>query len=103
MGVVMDNFQFPLFFSLIFHLTTHLITGLSLRSDERSCCDSGWQRVFLSSNGFAVPVDLVMMRYYSIDEAIENGAAPILISLDLDSTVDVQCTIDVMDHPSSSL
>ncbi|OMP07872.1 N-alpha-acetyltransferase 35, NatC auxiliary subunit-like protein [Corchorus olitorius] len=46
---------------------------------------------------------LLLPRYYSIDEAIENGAAPILISLDLDSAIDAQCTIDVMDHPSSSL
>ncbi|EOY31182.1 hypothetical protein QUC31_019911 [Theobroma cacao] len=38
----------------------------------------------------------IVCRYYSIDEAIENGAAPIPISLD--STIDVQCTIDIMDH-----
>ncbi|OMO81121.1 hypothetical protein COLO4_23752 [Corchorus olitorius] len=40
----------------------------------------------------------IVCRYHSIDEAIESGAAPILISLDLDSIVDVQCTIDIMDH-----
>ncbi|XP_022755178.1 N-alpha-acetyltransferase 35, NatC auxiliary subunit-like isoform X5 [Durio zibethinus] len=38
----------------------------------------------------------IVCRYYSIDEAIENGAAPVPISLD--STIDVQCTIDIMDH-----
>ena len=38
----------------------------------------------------------IVCRYYSIDEAIENGAAPIPISFD--STTDVQCTIDIMDH-----
>ncbi|XP_031382866.1 N-alpha-acetyltransferase 35, NatC auxiliary subunit isoform X1 [Punica granatum] len=35
-------------------------------------------------------------RYYSVDEAIDGGAAPIPISFD--RTVDVQCTIDIMDH-----
>lgn len=35
-------------------------------------------------------------RYYSVDEAIENGAAPVPISFD--KTIDVQCTIDIMDH-----
>lgn len=34
--------------------------------------------------------------YRSIEEAIENGAAPIPLSTD--RTVDVQHTIDVMDH-----
>lgn len=34
--------------------------------------------------------------YRSVEEAIENGAAPIPFSSD--RTVDVQCTIDVMDH-----
>lgn len=34
--------------------------------------------------------------YYSIEEAIENGVAPIPLSLD--RTVDVQRCIDVMDH-----
>ncbi|KAF8393150.1 hypothetical protein HHK36_021391 [Tetracentron sinense] len=34
--------------------------------------------------------------YHSVEEAIENGAAPIPFSFD--KTVDVQCTIDVMDH-----
>ncbi|KAK9032417.1 hypothetical protein V6N11_056683 [Hibiscus sabdariffa] len=38
----------------------------------------------------------IVCTYYSIDEAIENGAAPIPISLDC--TIDVQRTIDVMDH-----
>ncbi|KAK8283664.1 hypothetical protein V6Z12_D08G109800 [Gossypium hirsutum] len=38
----------------------------------------------------------IVCTYYSIDEAIENGAAPIPISLD--STIDVRCTIDIMDH-----
>ncbi|KAK8655004.1 hypothetical protein V6N13_107596 [Hibiscus sabdariffa] len=38
----------------------------------------------------------IVRTYYSIDEAIENGAAPIPISPD--STIDVQCTIDIMDH-----
>ncbi|KAF5206636.1 N-alpha-acetyltransferase 35, NatC auxiliary subunit, partial [Thalictrum thalictroides] len=35
-------------------------------------------------------------QYHSIDEAIENGAAP--VPLDFDRTVDVQRIIDVMDH-----
>ncbi|XP_010241586.1 PREDICTED: N-alpha-acetyltransferase 35, NatC auxiliary subunit isoform X2 [Nelumbo nucifera] len=34
--------------------------------------------------------------YHSIEEAIEDGAAPIPLSFD--RTVDVQCTIDIMDH-----
>ncbi|KAF8013908.1 hypothetical protein BT93_I1691 [Corymbia citriodora subsp. variegata] len=38
----------------------------------------------------------MVSRYYSVDEAIENGAAPVPISFD--KTVDVQCTIDIMDH-----
>ncbi|MBA0679778.1 hypothetical protein Goari_011528, partial [Gossypium aridum] len=38
----------------------------------------------------------IVCTYYSIDEAIENGAAPIPISFD--STIDVRCTIDIMDH-----
>ncbi|KAM7511569.1 hypothetical protein LguiB_010444 [Lonicera macranthoides] len=38
----------------------------------------------------------IACRYYSIDEAIENGAAPVPLSFD--KTVDVQCVIDVMDH-----
>ncbi|KAK8660914.1 hypothetical protein V6N13_051820 [Hibiscus sabdariffa] len=38
----------------------------------------------------------IVCTYYSIDEAIENGASPIPISLD--STIDVQRTIDIMDH-----
>ncbi|KAK4759936.1 hypothetical protein SAY87_023067 [Trapa incisa] len=35
-------------------------------------------------------------KYFSVDEAIECGAAPIPISFD--KTVDVQCSIDIMDH-----
>lgn len=35
-------------------------------------------------------------KYYSVDEAVENGAAPVPISFE--KTVDVQCTIDIMDH-----
>lgn len=38
----------------------------------------------------------IVCKYYSIDEAIENGAAPVPISIN--KTVDVQCTIDIMDH-----
>ncbi|CAL5438957.1 unnamed protein product [Camellia sinensis] len=38
----------------------------------------------------------IVCRYYSVDEAIENGAAPVPLSMD--RTVDVQCTIDIMDH-----
>ncbi|XP_058115623.1 uncharacterized protein LOC131258366 isoform X2 [Magnolia sinica] len=34
--------------------------------------------------------------YHSVEEAIENGAAPIPLSSD--RTADIQCTIDVMDH-----
>ncbi|XP_020579472.1 N-alpha-acetyltransferase 35, NatC auxiliary subunit [Phalaenopsis equestris] len=34
--------------------------------------------------------------FHSVEEAIENGAAPIPFSLD--RTVDIQCCIDVMDH-----
>ncbi|KAH7688507.1 N-alpha-acetyltransferase 35 NatC auxiliary subunit protein [Dioscorea alata] len=34
--------------------------------------------------------------YRSVDEAIENGTAPLPLSSD--STVDVQCVIDIMDH-----
>ncbi|OMO96782.1 hypothetical protein CCACVL1_04776, partial [Corchorus capsularis] len=40
----------------------------------------------------------IVCRYHSIDEASASGAAPILISLDLNSIVDLQCTIDIMDH-----
>lgn len=35
-------------------------------------------------------------KYYSIDEAIESGVAPVPLSSD--RTVDVQCVIDIMDH-----
>ncbi|GMH04559.1 hypothetical protein Nepgr_006399 [Nepenthes gracilis] len=35
-------------------------------------------------------------RYHSIDEAIENGAAPVPLSFD--RTVDALCIIDIMDH-----
>uniref|UniRef100_A0A7N1A2U2 N-alpha-acetyltransferase 35, NatC auxiliary subunit n=1 Tax=Kalanchoe fedtschenkoi TaxID=63787 RepID=A0A7N1A2U2_KALFE len=38
----------------------------------------------------------IVTKYYSIDEAIENGAAPVPLSFD--RTVDIQCVIDVMDH-----
>uniref|UniRef100_A0A9I9CYP6 N-alpha-acetyltransferase 35, NatC auxiliary subunit n=1 Tax=Cucumis melo TaxID=3656 RepID=A0A9I9CYP6_CUCME len=38
----------------------------------------------------------MICKYYSVDEAIENGAAPIPLSFD--RTVDVQCNIDIMDH-----
>ncbi|KAL5729638.1 hypothetical protein ACHQM5_002562 [Ranunculus cassubicifolius] len=34
--------------------------------------------------------------YNSVEEAIEGGAAPVPLSFD--KTIDVQCTIDVMDH-----
>lgn len=34
--------------------------------------------------------------FHSVEEAIENGAAPIPLSLD--RTVDIQRSIDVMDH-----
>ncbi|CAN0918596.1 N-alpha-acetyltransferase 35, NatC auxiliary subunit [Linum grandiflorum] len=38
----------------------------------------------------------MICKYYSVDEAIEDGVAPIPISFD--RATDVQCTIDVMDH-----
>ncbi|KAF3453751.1 hypothetical protein FNV43_RR04192 [Rhamnella rubrinervis] len=38
----------------------------------------------------------IVCKYYSVNEAIENGAAPVPISLD--KSVDVRCTIDIMDH-----
>ncbi|CAN8270746.1 unnamed protein product [Cochlearia groenlandica] len=38
----------------------------------------------------------MVSTFYSIDEAIENGFAPVPISSD--KTVDVQCIIDIMDH-----
>ncbi|KAK7264879.1 hypothetical protein RJT34_32492 [Clitoria ternatea] len=38
----------------------------------------------------------MVCTYYSLDEAIENGAAPVPISED--KTIDVRCTIDIMDH-----
>nr|GLL29944.1 N-alpha-acetyltransferase 35, NatC auxiliary subunit isoform X2 [Ipomoea trifida] len=42
-------------------------------------------------------MDSGMVRsYYSVDEAIECGAAPLPLSVD--KTIDVQCTIDIMDH-----
>lgn len=34
--------------------------------------------------------------YYSLDEAIENGAAPVPVSHD--KTTDVRCIIDIFDH-----
>ncbi|XP_058206902.1 uncharacterized protein LOC131320265 isoform X5 [Rhododendron vialii] len=38
----------------------------------------------------------IVRRYYSVDEAIDSGAAPVPLSSD--RTVDVQCVIDIMDH-----
>lgn len=38
----------------------------------------------------------IVHRYYSVDEAIDSGAAPVPLSSD--RTVDVQCVIDIMDH-----
>lgn len=38
----------------------------------------------------------IVSAYYSVDEAIENGAAPIPLSFD--KTIDIQRTIDIMDH-----
>ncbi|XP_057768011.1 uncharacterized protein LOC130988236 isoform X2 [Salvia miltiorrhiza] len=38
----------------------------------------------------------IVSTYYSVDEAIENGAAPIPLSFD--RTSDIQCVIDIMDH-----
>lgn len=38
----------------------------------------------------------IVCKYYSVDEAIEDGAAPIPLSPN--KTVDVHCIIDVMDH-----
>ncbi|XP_042002128.1 N-alpha-acetyltransferase 35, NatC auxiliary subunit-like isoform X1 [Salvia splendens] len=38
----------------------------------------------------------IVSTYYSVDEAIENGAAP--IPLNFDRTSDIQCVIDIMDH-----
>lgn len=38
----------------------------------------------------------IVSTYCSVDEAIEKGAAPIPLSFD--RTVDIQCTIDIMDH-----
>ncbi|KAJ7956748.1 N-alpha-acetyltransferase 35 NatC auxiliary subunit [Quillaja saponaria] len=38
----------------------------------------------------------MVCNYCSLDEAIENGAAPVPISFD--KTTDVRCTIDIMDH-----
>ncbi|KAM1173334.1 hypothetical protein ACFX2J_025836 [Malus domestica] len=38
----------------------------------------------------------MVCKYYSVDEAIDDGAAPVPISFD--KTVDVQRTIDIMDH-----
>ncbi|XP_047942690.1 N-alpha-acetyltransferase 35, NatC auxiliary subunit-like [Salvia hispanica] len=38
----------------------------------------------------------IVSTYYSVDEAIENGAAPIPLSID--RTSDIQCVIDIMDH-----
>lgn len=38
----------------------------------------------------------IVSTYYSIEEAIDNGAAPIPLSYD--RTIDIQRTIDIMDH-----
>lgn len=38
----------------------------------------------------------IVCKYYSVEEAIEDGAAPLPISCD--KTVDVRCTIDIVDH-----
>lgn len=38
----------------------------------------------------------IVSTYYSIDEAIENGVAPVPLSFD--RTLDVQRIIDIMDH-----
>ncbi|KAL9151270.1 hypothetical protein ABFS82_11G042300 [Erythranthe guttata] len=38
----------------------------------------------------------IVSTYYSVDEAIDNGAAPIPLSFD--RTTDTQCVIDIMDH-----
>lgn len=38
----------------------------------------------------------IVCRYYSVDEAVENGTAPVPVNSD--RTVDVQCVIDIMDH-----
>ncbi|KAK3006450.1 hypothetical protein RJ639_015960 [Escallonia herrerae] len=38
----------------------------------------------------------IVCTYYSVEEAIENGAAPVPLSFN--RTTDVQCIIDIMDH-----
>ncbi|KAG8367445.1 hypothetical protein BUALT_Bualt16G0072900 [Buddleja alternifolia] len=38
----------------------------------------------------------IVSTYYSVDEAIDNGAAPVPLSFD--RTIDIQCVIDIMDH-----
>ncbi|XP_027068944.1 uncharacterized protein [Coffea arabica] len=38
----------------------------------------------------------IVSTYCSVDEAIEKGAAPVPLSFN--STIDIQCTIDIMDH-----
>lgn len=38
----------------------------------------------------------IISTYCSVDEAIEKGAAPVPLSFD--TTIDIQCTIDIMDH-----
>lgn len=38
----------------------------------------------------------IVSTYYSTDEAIDNGAAPVPLSFD--RTVDIQHLIDIMDH-----
>ncbi|XP_051152519.1 uncharacterized protein LOC127266347 isoform X2 [Andrographis paniculata] len=38
----------------------------------------------------------IVSTYYSVDEAIDKGAAPVPLSYD--RTIDIQCIIDIMDH-----
>ena len=38
----------------------------------------------------------IVSTYCSVDEAIEKGAAPVPLSFN--STIDIQCTIDIIDH-----
>lgn len=45
---------------------------------------------------FQIMDSSIASSYYSLDEAIENGAAPVPISAD--KTTDVRFLIDIMDH-----
>lgn len=38
----------------------------------------------------------IVSTYYSVGEAIDNGAAPVPLSFD--RTIDIQRVIDIMDH-----